>query len=106
MKEYAVAFYKSAQWEQCRLSYLKSVGGLCEQCKAQGRITPAKIVHHKIFLNQSNINDPTVTLNWHNLEAVCKQCHEDIHENCGRKQPKRYIVDDLGRIIGIDLKES
>ena len=106
MKEYAVAFYKSTQWEQCRLSYLKSVGGLCEQCKVQGRITPAKIVHHKIFLNQSNINDPTVTLNWHNLEAVCKQCHEDIHENCGRKQPKRYIVDDLGRIIGIDLKES
>ncbi|HQB10978.1 MAG TPA: HNH endonuclease [bacterium] len=106
MKEFAEAFYKSNQWEKCRQSYLKSVGGLCERCRAKGRINPAKIVHHKIFLNQANINDPLITLNWHNLEAVCKQCHEEIHENCGRKQSKRYIVDDSGRIYGIDFERK
>lgn len=102
MQEFAEAFYKSTQWEQCRLSYLKSVGGLCEQCKAQGRITPAKIVHHKIFLNQSNINDPMVTLNWNCLMAVCHECHDQIHSNCGRKNKKRYQVDNQGRVIVID----
>lgn len=102
MKEFSESFYKSTDWEKCRRSYLKSVGGLCERCKEQGRITPAKIVHHKIFLNPNNINDPTVTLNWKNLVAVCKQCHEDIHEHCGRKQPKRYLVDEFGHVMGID----
>ena len=102
MKDFAESFYKSKQWQKYRETYLKSVGGLCERCRKNGRINPAKIVHHRIFLNQSNINDPTITLNWHNLEAVCKECHEEIHANCGRKQTKRYIADEFGHVIGLN----
>ena len=103
MKEYSKLFYKSKEWERCRQNYLKSVGGLCESCLSRGLITPAKIVHHKVFLTPNNINDPTITLDWNNLQAVCKRCHEDIHDNCGRKNPKRYFVDEFGGVIGIDL---
>lgn len=99
MKSFAEWFYRSEQWKKTRRAYLTSVGGLCEECLKEGRITPAKIVHHKIFLTPENIHDPDVALNWNNLEAVCKPCHEQIHEYCGKKNDKRYEVDELGRII-------
>ena len=103
MQKYAETFYKSKAWNNCRKSYLKSVGGLCERCYKKGLFVPAKIVHHKTFLTPDNIDNPDITLNWDNLEAVCKPCHEDIHENCGRRQQKRYSVDEFGKIIGFDL---
>ena len=102
MKEFAAAFYKSKEWEQCRKNYLKSVGGLCERCMSKGIYEPAKIVHHIRELTPANINEPKISLDWSNLMAVCKQCHEEIHNYCGRKQTKRYKVDEFGRIIGFD----
>ena len=98
MKEFASAFYHSPEWEHCREAYLRSRGYLCEQCLQKGIVTPAKIVHHKIFLTPENINEPRITLDWNNLFAVCKNCHEEIHENCGRKNKRRYEVDEMGRV--------
>lgn len=37
------------------------------------------IVHHIIELNEFNINDPSVTLNFKNLQFVCKKCHDKHH---------------------------
>lgn len=89
------AFYKSKEWAACRESYLASVGGLCEECMKAGRITPAVIVHHKVELTENNIDDPSITINPQNLEAVCLDCHNKIHMP-GRK---RYTVDEMGRIL-------
>ncbi|SKA89644.1 HNH endonuclease [Clostridium sp. USBA 49] len=77
-KEFAKKFYKSKEWEACRQSYIKFVFGLCERC---GK--PGYIVHHKIELNSSNINNPNITLNWDNLEYLCRDCHNKEH-NFGR----------------------
>lgn len=87
-------FYKSKTWQKCRDNYLKSVGGLCEKCKAKGEITPAIIVHHKIHLNANNIKDPSITLNPSNLLAVCAKCHGEEHGTV-----KRYEVGEDGTII-------
>jgi predicted HNH restriction endonuclease len=76
---------------------MKKAGGLCEICAAKGIITAAEIVHHRVPLTAENINDPSVTLNWTSLCAVCRQCHADLH---GR--PRRYQVDKLGRVIAKD----
>ena len=89
-------FYKSKTWQACRDNYLKSVGGLCEKCKAKGLIVPAEIVHHKIHLNANNITDPSITLNPDNLFAVCVKCHAELHG-----KPKRYRVEADGSIIPI-----
>ncbi len=94
MKDYAKTFYKSKTWQACRAAYIKKVGGLCERCLAKGMIVPAVIVHHKIYIGPENINDPTVTLNWDNLEALCRDCHADEH--AGRE--RRFTVDELGRV--------
>lgn len=74
-REFAKKFYKSSAWIKCRNSYISSVYGLCERCEK-----PGYIVHHKIHLNQSNINDPDVSLNHDNLEYLCLDCHNEHHK--------------------------
>lgn len=73
-KEWAEPFYKSKAWRKCRHAYFIYRHGLCERC---GR--PGDIVHHKIHLNPSNINNPNVTLNFDNLELLCIDCHNKEH---------------------------
>lgn len=74
-KEYAKSFYNSAAWIKCKNSYIKSVHGLCERCGE-----PGDIVHHKVYISPSNINNPDVTLNHDNLEYLCRKCHNKEHE--------------------------
>lgn len=95
MKEYAERFYSSKAWKECRKAYRKKVGGLCERCLAEGRISAGVIVHHKIYLTPENINRPDIILNPANLELLCRDCHAKEHE--GRQ--RRYKVDELGRVI-------
>ena len=95
MKEYARGFYSSKAWKDCRRAYAKSKGGLCERCLIKGQYKPGEIVHHKVYLSPENINDPDVTLNWDNLELVCRDCHAQEHDGLKR----RYKVDELGRVV-------
>lgn len=74
-KEWAKKFYKSKAWIKCRNSYISSVYGLCERCEK-----PGYIVHHKVHLNQRNINDLNVSLNHDNLEYLCLECHNKHHD--------------------------
>lgn len=90
---WARKFYSSQAWKNCRDAYAASVGGLCERCMEQGRIEAGEIVHHKTPLNASNAGDPTVSLNWDNLQLVCTKCHAEIHSG------KRWRVDEYGRVI-------
>lgn len=92
VKEYAEKFYKSKSWQKCREGYIKSVGGLCEQCLANGIIRPGVIVHHIVHIDSKNINCPEVTMNFANLELLCRDCHAVQHN----KHVRRYKVDDFG----------
>lgn len=96
-KDYARKFYSSAAWKNCRTSYAKKVGGLCERCKAKGLIVPGEIVHHKIHLSPENLSDPNIALAHDNLELVCRECHSEVHE----MNKRRYKVDEYGRVTGI-----
>lgn len=89
-KEFAKKFYKSTTWLKCRASYIASIYGLCERCEG-----PGHILHHKIELNTTNINDADVTLNHDNLEYLCLTCHNNEHnfdrdnkKSCTRKDFK------------------
>lgn len=94
---FARQFYSSGAWRECRKAYRKSVGNLCENCLKIGKITPADEVHHKIRLTPKNINDPNITLNWDNLQALCETCHKSL-----RKMKRRYNVDESGRLSILD----
>jgi len=86
-------FYGSIQWKNCRDAYRKQAGGLCERCLAKGLYVPGEIVHHKIHLNEKNLNDTKIALNPDNLQLVCRQCHTEIHSG------RRWRVDENGRVI-------
>ena len=98
MKDYAERFYSSPAWQRTRQAYRKSRGDLCEICLAKGFYTPCDIVHHKIELTPKNIDDPNVSLNWDNLQCVCRCCHAEIHH----RHQRRYKVDESGRVIARD----
>lgn len=95
MREFAEQFYSSRAWKQTRAAYKKSVGGLCERCLKKGLYHPAVIVHHKVYISPENINNPEISLNFENLEALCRECHEDEHT----KRVGRYKLDEMGRVI-------
>lgn len=97
MREFASAFYNSPGWKETRRAYRKSVGGLCELCLKEGRYTAGEIVHHKIPLDPTNINNPDITLSWDNLQLVCREHHAQIHD----RRKRRYKVDDMGRVTAI-----
>ena len=95
-REFAGNFYKTAAWTSVRRSYIKSVGGLCEECYRKGIIRHGDTVHHKVPITPENINDPEVTLNPDNLILLCRDCHALAH-----KKTKRYKVNDLGKVEAI-----
>lgn len=47
-----------------------------------------KIVHHKIWLNDDNCNDPNISLAWDNFRYECQNCHnkeqDPAKQNTGR----------------------
>ena len=95
MKEYAAQFYKSKMWRRCREDYAKSKSYLCEHCLAHGIYKRGAIVHHKKHITPDNINDPSVTLDWDNLELLCRECHAEAH---GKKE-RRYKIDVEGNVF-------
>lgn len=98
-EQFANVFYSSAAWKRCRRDLAKARGNMCERCYQKGLVVvgtrkrPLE-VHHKVKLTPENINDPSVTLNWDNMELLCRDCHEQLHG----KGPTRWDVDELGRV--------
>jgi len=93
MKEWAKGFYYNKTWKNCRKSYMKTQQGICERCQGI-----ADVVHHKIQLAPGNINDPTVTLDHANLEALCQDCHNREHHG-GDAPDLGYTYDEGGNIV-------
>ena len=87
-------FYRSVTWKRCRDAYMQKVNHLCERCLAQGIYEPARIVHHKIYLNESNVNDPSIAYNFDNLEALCSRHHNEEH----LRQERRYTISPSGEL--------
>ena len=68
-------FYKTQAWRRARRAYIDSRkaidGGICEVCGQE----PGLIVHHKIWLDDTNCNDPEISLNPDNFLYECQTCH-------------------------------
>lgn len=102
---FAHKFYVSQEWITCRRAYAESKGRLCERCLARGIINPGTKehplqTHHKIKLTPENVTDPSVSLNWDNLELLCFECHQkDEHYHCGKR---RWRFDRDGKLRILD----
>ena len=103
-KEFSKSFYSSALWQKARHAYIMQRiaidGGLCECCHK----VPGYIVHHIKHLTEENIDDIRITVGQDNLQYVCKECHDGIHEAEFRGkeyEPKRYRFDEDGNIMSV-----
>ena len=96
-KEFAIKFYKSKAWLDCREGYIQSVYGLCNRCGS-----PGYIVHHKELLTLNNINNPEVTLNWELLEYLCLDCHNKEHMSKHDVVVREWLrFNDKGEVVKI-----
>jgi len=107
-ERFADQFYGSYAWQSCRKAYKEAKGRLCERCLAKGIINPGSRdnplqVHHKIHLTEDNLRDPSIALNWDNLELLCQQCHLEEHADdrprMGKRAGRRWKVDEYGHIL-------
>lgn len=99
MSKLTKVFYATQAWKDTRRNYKQSVGGLCERCLAKGIIEPAEIIHHKIPLTTDNVSDVNISLGWNNLQALCRKCHAEVHEEMYMaRSGRRYKIDSMGRV--------
>ena len=67
---------------------------------AKGIITPAEVVHHKIPLTPENISNLEISLGWNNLQALCRDCHAEVHEDIyAARSKRRYKIDKTGKVV-------
>lgn len=90
----AKRLYNSIAWKKCRRAYIDTVDGLCERCGDVG-----KIVHHKIYIDILNVNDPNVTLNHDNLELLCQECHNREHFEKHTVLDNKLMFDENGDVV-------
>lgn len=67
-------FYASKQWHKVRKAYKLYRHNICERCGGIG-----EIVHHKSYINKANIYDADITIDFNNLELLCRDCHNKEH---------------------------
>lgn len=62
-------------WLRARKAFIESRimidGGMCQTCGDR----PGKIVHHTVWLDDNNCNDPDIALNPELLKYECLICH-------------------------------
>lgn len=101
-REFSKSFYNSKAWKRAREAYIHSKFGLCERCGCPN----SKQVHHKVYLNENNINNPNVTLNFDNLELLCDICHQKEHNEKYSPTMWGMEFDENGELIQIDTQNT
>ena len=81
-------FYKSKQWEAFRkviIAERTDEDGFVHCCRCGKPILNKYdlIIHHKIELNEANVNDTMISLNPDNVDCICFRCHNKEHERFG-----------------------
>ena len=90
-------FYRSDDWNSCKAQVLqariKADGSIiCEHCGKPilkgfnpnaNNNSGAIVFHHKIYLNNFNVNDASISVNPDNIQIVHWSCHNEIHQRFG-----------------------
>ena len=69
------AFYICHAWLHLRAEVLKEQHNECQRCKDKGLFVPATTVHHKQTVRRA----PWLALTKSNCQALCDECHYEIH---------------------------
>lgn len=70
--------YNNTEWRKLRETYIKE-HPLCEDCLNEGKVVPAEDIHHIRSPFQNGECNKALLLDYNNLMALCKQCHNKRH---------------------------
>lgn len=72
------------RWSQVKAIVWNRANGLCEECLANGIVTPGVDCHHKIPVESANPDDPKamerLAYDVNNIELLCIPCHIKAHQ--------------------------
>ncbi|MHC1749462.1 MAG: HNH endonuclease [Cellulosilyticaceae bacterium] len=92
-QEFAERVYASKEWRELRHNLIVERKPICQRCNTYYPDTSKLIGHHKIELNEINVNDPNIVFNPDNIEIICSDCHNKEHRRFNGKSARRvYIV--------------
>src|SRR5690606_11788548 len=94
-KEWAKWFYNSKAWKTCRVAYIKTVFGICENRCGK----PGYIVDHITELTPQNIHDPAIALGHDNLQYLCLECHNTKTFQKNSNTALGVMFDEEGNLI-------
>ena len=95
-------FYRTYDWKRRRAEVMALDKRECQHCKAKGKYTPAKLVHHVNHLRDR----PELALSiWYvdgmgvkrrQLVSLCDTCHEEQHpERMRQYKPKEHVTKEM-----------
>ncbi|MFF2287282.1 HNH endonuclease [Peribacillus butanolivorans] len=96
-------FYRTGEWNKLRLEALDRDNHECQQCKREGKVhvdskkvegerkTIELNVHHKYEIEHY----PQFALVLDNLETVCLNCHNKLHNRVFGEQKKKSWDDEM-----------
>lgn len=77
-REIRMKAYNNPEWRKLRNIYIKE-HPLCEECLNQGKVVPSEDIHHiKSPFQNGEVNN-NLLLDYNNLMALCKTCHNKKH---------------------------
>lgn len=90
-------FYRSKQWETFRQVVIakRADDDGFVHCAICGKPILKKydlILHHKLELDDLNVNDVNISLNENNVECVHFKCHNQIHERFGYNRTSTHYT--------------
>ena len=89
-------FYSSGTWRKFSESIRRHRHYVCERCGQ-----PGNFVHHIHPLTERNVSDPDIALNPSNMQLLCRQCHEEIHNRIAKTPRRTILFDSDGNVVGI-----
>lgn len=90
-KDKYAQFYNSAEWKAARNQKFVEADGLCERCRAKGKLVQGIDVHHIIPIDQ----DWSKRLEHDNLILLCKDCHNEMHNRISPLQEFEKVWEEM-----------
>ena len=83
--------YNSREWHELRVLKLQA-NPLCEMCQADGDVTAATCVHHRVPIETATTKEEMRRLaldcGLSGLQSLCYACHAKVHKELGSNTRK------------------
>lgn len=105
MQKLRATAYNNTTWRKLREVYMHE-HPLCEECLKKGKVTPAEDIHHiRSPFTGGDINY-SLLLDDNNLEAVCKKCHQLIHNAKEGYTSPEDILRQLDDLLNPEIRDE